>query len=128
MGTETSIIESQAGQHRSTASVRGADHFRDGLDHAPSSTLCRVRRYSTGLLHGVRLTGTRSIARCRVCDLPLHQLWAASWVDLNFRSRSRHITTPITACISFCLFLSGLPKLLRRQHFSGLQSFVAHLR
>ena len=98
-------------------SFRGANHRSDGLDHAPSSTLCRVRRYSTGLLHGVRLTGTHSTARCRVCKLPLHQLSVASWAGES-RSRLRHSATPITACISLASSYPAFLYAVFKQHFS----------
>ena len=59
--TDKRLIEFRADQHRSTApSAEEPKPPEWWPDPAPSSTLCRVRRYSTGLLHSVRLTGTRA--------------------------------------------------------------------
>ena len=88
------------GQHRPTVpSAEEPNHLHDGLttpkifDFVPS-----VRRYSTGLLHSVRLTGIRSIARCRICNSSLSQQDCATPCPDRVLARDlQQITVPITA-------------------------------
>jgi len=97
---------------------KSQSHLGDWPDPAQDlDFLLLVRRYSTGLLHGVRLTGTRCTARCRVCKLPLHQLSVAFWAGES-RSRLRLITTPITACISLASSYPAFLYAVFKQHFS----------
>jgi hypothetical protein len=90
-----------AGQRRSTApSAEEPVHISDWSDPAPTSNLCRVRRYSTGLLHGVRLMGTHSTARCRAkCLLRHTSLHRELCMARTLAMLNQGNTAPVRACI-----------------------------
>jgi len=65
---QKTIIEPQAGQHRSTTPLLRSLSPWWWLDSARNSTSKpSARRRSTGILHSVRFMGTR---RCRACCSP----------------------------------------------------------
>ena len=62
--SEKSIIKSWAGQHRSTASFRGANHLSDGLTTPQARLKTGLRcKQCAEISHRIRFMGTRSIAQ-----------------------------------------------------------------